>query len=40
MSTHNIYFHEEIRKISILFSLKKTLSGAMGLANNFPKIFK
>ena len=29
MSIHNICFHGEIRKIPILFALKKSLSGAV-----------
>ena len=38
MSTHNIRFHEEIRKISIFFFGKSALSGSM-LFHDFFFIF-
>ena len=31
MSTHNIHFHGQKRKISVIFSRKIAVSGAMGL---------
>ena len=33
MSNHNIHFHEEISKMSVLFGEKSALSGAMNMVN-------